>query len=55
MLLVLDVGNTNTTLGVFLGERLTARSRLPTKRVASPEEYGKALLAALGAAAIQRE
>jgi len=40
MLLTIDVGNTNTVLGVFRGEELTANWRLTTARVQTVDEYG---------------
>lgn len=40
MLLALDIGNTNVTLGVFDGERLVATWRLSTDRSKMPDEYG---------------
>src|ERR1044071_7674032 len=40
MLLVIDVGNTNTSLGVFEGERLAAHWRLTTARERTVDEYG---------------
>jgi type III pantothenate kinase len=40
MLLVIDVGNTNTSLGVFEGERLVVHWRLTTKRARTVDEYG---------------
>ncbi|MEJ7616969.1 MAG: type III pantothenate kinase [Pyrinomonadaceae bacterium] len=40
MLLVIDVGNTNTSLGVFEGERLAAHWRLTTARSRTVDEYG---------------
>ena len=39
MLLALDIGNTNITLGVFHGERLAATWRLSTDRSKMPDEY----------------
>jgi len=39
-LLVLDVGNTNTTLGVFQGATLCAQWRLATSREQTADEYG---------------
>lgn len=39
MLLVVDAGNTNVTLGVFRGEELLAQWRLTTDRDRSAEEY----------------
>lgn len=40
MLLTLDVGNTNTVLGVFRGEELIAHWRLTTARDQTVDEYG---------------
>ena len=40
MLLVMDVGNTNTVLGVYDGTRLVAHWRLTTVRDRTVDEYG---------------
>ncbi len=40
MLLTIDVGNTNTVLGVFDGQRLVAHWRLTTARDQTVDEYG---------------
>ena len=40
MLLVIDVGNTNTVLGVFKGTTLLAQWRLTTNRAQTADEYG---------------
>lgn len=40
MLLTMDVGNTNTVLGVFRGETLVANWRLTTARDQTIDEYG---------------
>jgi len=40
MLLTLDVGNTNVTLGLFEGERLRAQWRFATDLEKLPDEYG---------------
>jgi type III pantothenate kinase len=40
MLLVIDVGNTNTSLGVYDGEKLVASWRLTTARARTVDEYG---------------
>jgi len=40
MLFVLDVGNTNTVLGVYEGDTLVARWRLTTERDRTVDEYG---------------
>ena len=40
MLLVIDVGNTNTVLGVFEGKKLRAQWRLTTPSAQTADEYG---------------
>lgn len=40
MLLAIDIGNTNITLGVYEGERLRATWRLATVHDRMPDEYG---------------
>jgi len=40
MVLVLDVGNTNTVLGVYDGQRLIAHWRVATVRTHTVDEYG---------------
>jgi type III pantothenate kinase len=40
MLLVIDLGNTNTVLGVFRGKELVANWRLTTARDQTADEYG---------------
>jgi type III pantothenate kinase len=40
MLLVIDVGNTNTSLGVYSDERLVTHWRLTTARARTVDEYG---------------
>ncbi len=40
MLLVIDVGNTNITLGVFKGEEIVQRFRMSTKTNKTSDEYG---------------
>src|SRR5882672_7281298 len=40
MLLVIDAGNTNTSLGVFNGTELVAHWRLTTARSRTVDEYG---------------
>ncbi|MEK7873751.1 MAG: type III pantothenate kinase, partial [Chloroflexota bacterium] len=44
MLLALDIGNTNVTVGVFQGEKLRATFRLGTDVRRMPDEYGVFLL-----------
>ena len=48
MLLALDIGNTNITLGVFQGERLAATWRLSTDRSKMLDEYSILLTQLLG-------
>lgn len=40
MILVIDVGNTNMTLGVYQGEKLEATFRMMTKTPRTSDEYG---------------
>lgn len=40
MLLVIDVGNTNITLGIFEEERLSANFRITTRIARTSDEYG---------------
>ena len=40
MLLVIDVGNTNITLGVFEGEELKGTFRMTTRQNRTSDEYG---------------
>ena len=43
MLLAVDVGNTNTVLGVFDGDKLAAHWRLETRKARTGDEYASAL------------
>lgn len=40
MLLVIDIGNTNTVLGIYDGDRLVQHWRLATSRSRTSDEYG---------------
>ncbi|MBQ1608625.1 MAG: type III pantothenate kinase, partial [Lachnospiraceae bacterium] len=40
MLLAVDVGNTNITLGVFNGEELVGTFRMTTRIARTSDEYG---------------
>lgn len=40
MLLVIDIGNTNITMGIFEGEKVIANFRLTTKISRTSDEYG---------------
>lgn len=44
MLLAVDVGNSNTVLGVFDGETLRQDFRIETSRTRTPDEYGLLVL-----------
>ncbi|MER2599584.1 MAG: type III pantothenate kinase [Caldilineales bacterium] len=52
MLLVIDIGNTNITLGVYQGDQLGARWRLATAHDRMPDEYGLQFLGLLNHAGI---
>lgn len=47
MILVFDIGNTETTVGLFDGERLAAHWRLVTETARTPDEMGLQLRALL--------
>jgi len=53
MLLTIDVGNSNTVLGVFRGEELIANWRLTTARQQTVDEYGVLTRNLLGYAGIE--
>ncbi|HKT46649.1 MAG TPA: type III pantothenate kinase [Candidatus Acidoferrales bacterium] len=55
MLLTIDVGNTNTVLGVFRGESLVANWRLTTARAQTVDEYGVLTRNLLTFAGLQHE
>ena len=48
MLLCVDIGNTNITLGVYEGETLGPTWRLATDHERMPDEFGLQLLGLLG-------
>ncbi len=52
MLLVMDVGNTTTMLGVYDGERRVAQWRLATSRARTVDEYGVLTTGLFSAAAV---
>src|SRR5512139_2501576 len=52
MLLTIDVGNTNLTLGVYEGEKLGPHWRLATDHARMPDEYGLQFLGLLEHAAL---
>src|SRR5262252_698893 len=53
MLLVIEVGNTNTKVGVFEGERLRVSWRLTTRREQTADEYGMFIETLLRSRAIE--
>ncbi len=53
MLLAVDIGNTNVTLGVFCKEKLTFEARFATRRERTKDEYSFELLNMLSLNAIQ--
>ena len=55
MLLVLDMGNTNITVGVFDGDRLVVESRLATDYRKMGDEYAMDLMDILSLYHLQRE
>jgi type III pantothenate kinase len=58
MLLAIDIGNTNITLGLYEGDKLGARWRLATDYERMPDEYGIQILGLLqhsGCSAAQLE
>ncbi|HYM00254.1 MAG TPA: type III pantothenate kinase [Blastocatellia bacterium] len=55
MLIVLDVGNTNTTIGVYDGQRLIESWRLTTDRQRTVDEYGIMCRTLLQLAGLQAE
>ncbi len=52
MLLTIDIGNTNVTLGLFRGEELGPRWRLATEHERMPDEYGLQILGLLSHAGL---
>ncbi|MBQ7447203.1 MAG: type III pantothenate kinase, partial [Eubacterium sp.] len=44
MLLTIDIGNTNFTLGVFKGEELVTTFRMTTKSARTSDEYAMIML-----------
>ncbi len=47
MLLTIDIGNTNLTLGIYQGDRLGSHWRLATDHARMPDEYGLQFLGLL--------
>lgn len=55
MLLAIDVGNTNTVIGLYAGDRLAGSWRMSTSRSRTSDETGMFLLSLLGHANIAPE
>ena len=55
MLLTIDIGNTNITLGIYEGQEAGPRWRLATVHHRMPDEYGLQFLGLLEHAGIRRE
>ena len=55
MLLVVEVGNTNTKIGVFNGPRLLASWRLTTRREQTADEYGVSIRTLLASRGIEQQ
>ncbi len=55
MLLCIDIGNTNITLGLYEGERLGPRWRLATDHERMPDEFALQLLGLLGLAGLSAD
>ncbi len=55
MLLTIDIGNTNITLGIYEGQEAGPRWRLATDHQRMPDEYGLQFLGLLEHAGIRRE
>lgn len=55
MLLVIDIGNTNLTLGIYEGDDLKSHYRLATDHERMPDEYGLQLQGILNNAGIPAE
>lgn len=55
MLLALDIGNTNVTIGVFEGRDLRATWRIATDVERLPDEYAVTMLGLLGTEGLERD
>ena len=55
MLLVIEVGNTNTKIGIFSGPRLLASWRLTTRREQTADEYGVFIQTLLSTRGIEQQ
>ena len=55
MILVIDVGNTNITYGVYRGKELVATFRMTTKQARTSDEYGMSIMELLRINAVEKE
>ncbi len=55
MILVIDVGNTNITFGVFDGDELTTSFRMMSKTARTSDEYGVELTTMLGMNGVDKD
>ena len=55
MILVIDVGNTNITYGVYRGNELVATFRMTTKQARTSDEYGMSIMELLRINAVEKE
>ena len=55
MILTVDIGNTNISLGVFDGDRLAASARLSTTLSGTRDEYASRLISVLNLHGVRRE
>jgi len=55
MILVIDVGNTNITYGVYRGKELVATFRMTTKQARTSDEYGMSIMELLRINSVEKE
>lgn len=55
MILVIDVGNTNITYGVYKGKELVATFRMTTKQARTSDEYGMSIMELLRINSVEKE
>lgn len=55
MILVIDVGNTNITYGVYRGKELVSTFRMTTKQARTSDEYGMSIMELLRINSVEKE
>jgi type III pantothenate kinase len=55
MLVVVDIGNTNITIGIYKNDKLIGNYRLTTKMKRTSDEYDFMILSFLNASKVQAE